>query len=84
MSSLPRTGIRFLNMGHCCRDRLLACNGHDPSSPPVTLAIPTGHRVTLDHSLHTWGDTPRSGERTNFGRDCHPANSRLGSSCCLA
>jgi hypothetical protein len=26
--------------------------------PPVTVAIPTGHSVTLDHSLHTWRDTP--------------------------
>src|SRR6266568_6318092 len=26
---------------------------------PVTAAIPTGHTVTLNHSLHTWRDTPQ-------------------------
>ena len=58
MRTLSRKATRFRSGHHPCLDRLLACNGHDLCSPPVPVAIPTSHTVTLCHSLHTWGDTP--------------------------
>jgi hypothetical protein len=57
-SSLPRNRAGFTTVHQPGRARLLACNGHDRCSPPVTVAIPTSHAVPFDHSLHTWRDTP--------------------------
>ena len=58
MSGLPQKPIRFRSTHQPGRDRLLACNGHDRCSPPVTVTIPAGHSVPFNHSLHTWRDTP--------------------------
>jgi hypothetical protein len=57
-SSLPQTRPGFRCAGQPCRSWRMVRNRHVRCSPPVTAAIPTGHSVPFDHSLHTWRDTP--------------------------
>ena len=83
MSSLPQKRIRSRSIHQPGRARLLACNGHDRGSPPVTVTIPTGHSVPLSHSLHTWRDTPRvAGPRMRAEGPRETRKSALGRAYC--
>ena len=64
--SLPQKRIRFRSVHQPGRARLLACNGHDYYSPPVTVAILAGHSVPFNHSLHTWRDALGLGNRSGI------------------